>query len=229
MTAAETAADAAANAAADRQTALRLDLLEVALRHVAFDGWSEQALLAGARDLDLSPAEAHNLFPGGARELVEAFSEEIDRRMLEKLEAAPLAEMKVREKIALGVRTRLDLLESYREEVQRGLSFLALPPNVPLATKLTWRTCDLIWYAAGDTATDYNYYTKRSLLAGVYSSTLLYWLSDRSEGREATWDFLERRITDVLKIGGTLGKSIQRALDAPQALFGRRSRLRPRI
>ncbi len=215
--------------AALEQAELRLHLMELALRHVAFDGWSEQALMAGARDLGLSAAQAHNLFPGGARELIACFSEEIDRRMLERLEAAPLEQMKVREKVALGVRTRLELLEGYREEVQRGLSFLSLPPNLPLASKLTWRTCDIIWYAAGDTATDYNYYTKRSLLAGVYSSTLLYWLSDRSEGHAATWDFLERRISDVLKIGGTLGKSIQRALDAPQALFGRRSRLRPRI
>ncbi len=209
--------------------AQRRELMEAALPHVAFDGWSEQALVAGARDLALSPAEARNLFPDGARELLELFSAELDRRMLEEMERQPLAEMRVRDKVALGVRTRLELLEPYREEVQRGLSFLALPPNALLGSKLVWRTVDAIWYAAGDTATDYNYYTKRSLLAGVYSSTLLYWLSDRSEGHAATWDFLDRRIGDVLKVGGRLGKSIQRALDAPSSLFGRRSRLRPRV
>ena len=209
--------------------ARRRELMQAAVQHVAFDGWSGQALIAGARDLGLSAAEAHNLFPGGARELLEVFSAEMDRRMLDSMERQPLDEMRVRDKVALGVRSRLELLQPYREEVQRGLSFLALPPNAFLGTRLVWRTCDAIWYAAGDTATDYNYYSKRSLLAGVYSSTLLYWLSDRSENHAATWDFLERRLTNVLKIGGTLGKSIQRLMDAPNSLFTRRRGVRPRV
>ena len=209
--------------------ARRRELMQAAVQHVAFDGWSGQALIAGARDLGLSAAEAHNLFPGGARELLEVFSAEMDRRMLESMERQPLDEMRVRDKVALGVRSRLELLQPYREEVQRGLSFLALPTNAFLGTRLVWRTCDAIWYAAGDTATDYNYYSKRSLLAGVYSSTLLYWLSDRSENHAATWDFLERRLTNVLKIGGTLGKSIQRLMDAPNSLFTRRRGVRPRV
>lgn len=209
--------------------ARRRELMQAAVQHVAFDGWSGQALIAGARDLGLSAAEAHNLFPGGARELLEVFSAEMDRRMLESMERQPLDEMRVRDRVALGVRSRLELLQPYREEVQRGLSFLALPPNAFLGTRLVWRTCDAIWYAAGDTATDYNYYSKRSLLAGVYSSTLLYWLSDRSENHAATWDFLERRLTNVLKIGGTLGKSIQRLMDAPNSLFPRRRGVRPRV
>ena len=209
--------------------ARRRELMQAAVQHVAFDGWSGQALIAGARDLGLSAADAHNLFPGGARELLEVFSAEMDRRMLESMERQPLDEMRVRDKVALGVRSRLELLQPYREEVQRGLSFLALPPNAFLGTRLVWRTCDAIWYAAGDTATDYNYYSKRSLLAGVYSSTLLYWLSDRSENHAATWDFLERRLTNVLKIGGTLGKSIQRLMDAPNSLFTRRRGVRPRV
>ncbi len=209
--------------------ARRRELMQAAVQHVAFDGWSGQALIAGARDLGLSAAEAHNLFPGGARELLEVFSAEMDRRMLESMERQPLDEMRVRDRVALGVRSRLELLQPYREEVQRGLSFLALPPNAFLGTRLVWRTCDAIWYAAGDTATDYNYYSKRSLLAGVYSSTLLYWLSDRSENHAATWDFLERRLTNVLKIGGTLGKSIQRLMDAPNSLFTRRRGVRPRV
>lgn len=210
------------------ETDPRRELMEAALQHVAFDGWSEQALMHGARDLGLSAPEARNLFPGGPRELLEAFSAEMDRRMLEKLEEMPLEDLKVREKVTLGVRTRLELLEPYREEVQRGLSFLAMPHNAALGSKLGWRTVDAIWYAAGDTATDYNYYTKRSLLLGVYSSTLLYWLSDRSEGYASTWDFLDRRIADVLRVGGTIGKTVQRAMDFPSNLFGRRSHLRPR-
>ena len=75
-----------------------------------------------------------------------------------------------------------------------------------MAAKCLYRTVDAIWYAAGDTSTDYNFYTKRGLLAGVYSSTVLYWLNDDSEGAVATWAFLDRRIADVMKVPKLIGK-----------------------
>lgn len=200
---------------------LRLDLLKAALQHVAFDGWSEAALRHAAKDLEVDPALAANAFPGGGAELIAVYSAEIDRRTLEELEKLPLDEMKVREKIHAGVMTRLELLEPDREAVRRGLSFLTLPHNAPLATRLLYRTVDSLWYAAGDRATDYNFYTKRALLAGVYSSTLLFWLNDSSEDHAATRDFLDRRISEVLKIGGRIGKSVGRLMDLPDRLTDR--------
>ena len=201
--------------------ALRRDLLGAALQHVPFDGWSEAALRHAAKDLELDSALALNAFPGGASELIAFYSEEIDRRTLEALEEMPLEEMKVREKIHAGVMTRLELLEPDIEAVRRGLSFLALPFNAPLATRLLYRTVDSLWYAAGDRATDYNFYTKRALLAGVYSSTLLFWLNDSSEEHAATHDFLDRRISEVLKVGGRLGKNMSRLMDLPDRLAER--------
>jgi ubiquinone biosynthesis protein COQ9 len=94
---------------------------------------------------------------------------------------------------------------SHREAVRRALGLLALPHNAPVAATTLWRTVDAIWYAAGDTATDFNYYTKRGLLAGVYSATVLYWLEDRSEGLADTWTFLDRRIGDVMRVPQALG------------------------
>ena len=141
--------------------------------------------------------------------------------MLDGLAERDLAAMKVRARIAAAVRLRLELLEPHREAVRRGLAFFALPPNAAVGLKCLYRTVDAIWYAAGDRATDYNFYTKRLLLAGVYSSTLLFWLDDASEGREATWAFLERRIAEVLKVGGRLGKAVSGVLDLPDRLARR--------
>lgn len=201
--------------------ALRQELLTAVLPHVGFDGWSEAALRAAAKDLDVDPALAANAFPGGGAELVAAYSAEIDRRTLEALESLPLDEMKVREKIFAGVMTRLELLEPDKEAARRALTFLALPFNAPLAAKLLYRTVDALWYAAGDRATDYNFYSKRALLAGVYSSTLLFWLNDSSEDHAATRAFLERRITEVLKIGGRLGKGMAGLMSLPDRLTAR--------
>jgi ubiquinone biosynthesis protein COQ9 len=202
----------------------RARLLEAAIAHVPFDGWSLSALRAGAADLSLPELEAMNAFPGGAREMIEAFSQEIDRRMIQRLDEAHLHNLRVREKVALGVRTRLDLLEPYKEAVRHGMIFLALPHNAALGSRLVWRSVDAIWYAAGDTATDYNFYSKRMLLAGVYSSTLLYWLSDRSPAYGDTEAFLERRIDEVLRFGGSFGKRVRKVMDLPDRLVGTRMR-----
>ncbi len=209
----------------------RKRLLEAALDHAAFDGWSAVTLRRAAADIGLSQAEAENAFPRGARDLIEFFNNEIDQAMLEALEREDLSELRVRERISLAVRTRLDLLLPHREAVRRGLVFLALPMNAGLGSRFVWRTADAMWWAAGDTSTDYNYYSKRALLAGVYSSTLLVWLDDQSDGQADSWAFLERRIGEVLNIGGRLGKGMGQLLNLHDRLcggFGRRRRpLRP--
>ena len=197
----------------------REKLLAAALAHVPFDGWSERALQAGAADLGLDPGLAANAFPGGPAELLAAFSAGIDRDMLVELEARDLKSLKHRERIATGVRTRLELLAPHREAVRRGLSFLAMPKHAALGAKCLYRSVDAIWHAAGDTSTDYNFYTKRMLLAGVYSATLLYWLNDESEDFAASWAFLDRRIGEVVRIGGSLGRALGGLLDLPDRIL----------
>ncbi|MGF1629793.1 MAG: COQ9 family protein [Kiloniellaceae bacterium] len=197
----------------------RASLLDAALRHVPFDGWTWTAIDAGARDLTLAPGEAHRLFPGGPQELIRAFSAAADRQMLETLEGLDLGAMKIREKVAAGVRSRLEAVAAHREAVRSGLAFFALPQNAGVGLGCLYRTVDAIWYAAGDKATDYNFYTKRALLAGVYSSTLLFWLNDKSEDFAASWAFLDRRIAEVMKVAGRLGKGVGAAMNLPERLF----------
>ncbi|MGI9383576.1 MAG: COQ9 family protein [Methyloligellaceae bacterium] len=197
-------------------------LLLATLAHVPFDGWSEAAIRAGAADAGLSPAEALNAFPAGPAEALALFSDWADRQMLARLEKADLGSMKVREKVAAGVRLRLEALAPHKEAVRRGLAVLALPAHAGQGLKSVHRTVDAIWVMAGDRATDYNYYTKRLLLAGVLTSTTLYWLNDRSERHQATWAFLERRIDEVLKVGGRLGKTMKSLLDLPDRVMAAR-------
>ncbi len=197
----------------------RRRLLDATLAHVPFDGWTMTALQRAAADLGLESATAVNAFPGGAAELIAFHSAEADRRMLDELEPLDLLAMRVRDRIAAAVRLRLEQNAEHREAIRRALAFLALPQNGPLALKCLYRTVDAIWYAAGDTSTDYNFYTKRLLLSGVYSSTLLFWLNDESDGSAETWAFLSRRLDEVLKVGGNLGKGVKSLLDFPDRLF----------
>ncbi|MFQ3665049.1 MAG: COQ9 family protein, partial [Sphingomonadaceae bacterium] len=106
---------------------------------------------------------------------------------------------KVREKVKGAIRTRLEMAAPDREAIRRAASILSLPGNVPLATRLTWGTADAIWRAAGDTATDFNHYSKRAIAGAVYSATLFVWMADESEGFADTWAFLDRRIDGVMR------------------------------
>jgi len=210
--------------APDPISARREALLLATLRHVPFDGWTRKALAAGAADLGLSAAEALHAYPEGPSELLEAFSDWADRQMVAGLDARELGALGVGARVAAAVRLRLELLEPYRESVRRSLAVLALPTNAGLGLRCLYRTVDAVWYAIGDRSTDYNFYTKRVLLAGVVSATLLCWLNDRSEGRAETWAFLDRRIAEVVKVGGRLGKGVGGLLALPERLL----RLRPR-
>jgi ubiquinone biosynthesis protein COQ9 len=187
-------------------------LIEAILPDVPFDGWSRATIIAGARRVGINEAEVVSLLPGGPRDAVAAFSRWADRKMLAALDQVPLEAMKVRVRVATAVRARLAALEPHREAVRRALALLALPQNMALGARLLYETVDAAWYAAGDTATDFNFYTKRGLLAGVLASTMLYWLDDRSPGAEATLGFLDRRLNDVMSIP-RLGARLREAAD----------------
>lgn len=185
---------------------LRQRILLATLPNVTFDGWTLQAMAAGAQSAGVPAAQLPLLFPGGIADLIERFSGWADAEMLRHLEQHDVSLLKTREKVALAIRLRLEALQPHREAVRLGAAFLALPQNAALALKLTHRTVDAAWYAAGDRSVDFNYYTKRLLLGGVATATLLYWLSDRSEGHTDSWSFLERRIADVMRIGEAAAK-----------------------
>lgn len=179
---------------------LRSDIVRAMLPHVTFDGWSKAALRAGALDCGENGDIVERLFPRGLNQAAEVYSVLADEEMADAMEAAGVGEMKVRDRITAAVQLRLEAAENDREAIRRLMSYLAVPGRKLLAARLLMKTVDTMWYAAGDNATDFNYYTKRGLLAGVYGSTVLYWLNDDSEGREATWEFLDRRIGDVMRI-----------------------------
>lgn len=182
---------------------LRVPLLEAMLDHVAFDGWSTTALNQAAEDIGITSEMAELAYPRGAIEVLEQHLEIADQKLASALSALDLPSMKIRDRITVAVRTRLEQNTENREAVRRGLATLALPNHLVTGSKALWRTADTMWRAAGDTSTDHNWYTKRATLSAVYSAVLVYWLSDDTEGFQKTWAFLDRRIEDVMKIEKT--------------------------
>jgi ubiquinone biosynthesis protein COQ9 len=178
---------------------LRRQLALAVGENAVFDGWSRAAVDAAAQQLGIDPVQARLAMPKGQAEMIDLYIQEVDRALEAYFTTERLEGMKIREKIRALVWRRLEIMGPAREAVRRALAILAMPQNILLALKMSWRTADLMWRIAGDTSSDFNHYTKRITLGAVYGSTLLAWLDDQSEGWKDTAAFLDRRIDDVMK------------------------------
>lgn len=174
-------------------------LLDAALPHVPFDGWSETTFRAAISETETEPAVARAVCPRGAVDLALAYHKRGDDEMLKRIRAASLADLRFRDRIATAVRLRIEAITD-KEAVRRGTALFSLPQHAADGAKAIWGTADAIWEALGDPSDDYNWYTKRATLSGVYGATILYWLGDQSPDHRDTWSFLDRRIEDVMRI-----------------------------
>lgn len=167
--------------------------------NAVFDGWSMAAVDAAASSEAIDAAQARLAFNGGQMAMIEAFVGAVDAAMVEAFPPERIASLKIRQRIAEMVWTRLQIMAGAREAVRSALSIMAMPQNAPRGAKLGWRTADRMWRLAGDTATDFNHYTKRMTLGAVYASTIMAWLDDKGEDWAETRAFLDRRIDNVMQ------------------------------
>lgn len=184
----------------DLYTEEKRAILEVALIEADFDGFSLETLRRAADKAGVSREMQRLAFPRGVMDLVAYYSMMADQAMLGGLKAHDLSAMKVREKIALAVRLRIEALATHKAAARRAVQFLTLPQFAPEGMRNVYHTVDAIWRGIGDTSTDFNFYTKRALLAGVYTTTLMRWFEDQSEDGRVTWEFLDARIQNVMQI-----------------------------
>jgi ubiquinone biosynthesis protein COQ9 len=176
---------------------MKARVLDAALAHVPFDGWSERTLQASIVDSGVPAGLARSLFPRGGVDLALAYHVRGDAAMSQRLLAMGLSSLRYRDRIAAAVRARLELAD--RELVRRGTTLFSLPQHAADGARAIWGTADRIWTALGDTSDDLNWYTKRGTLSAVYGATVLFWLGDDSTDHHATWEFLDRRIEQVMQ------------------------------
>lgn len=200
-------------------------ILQAALPHVTFDGWSDVSLAAAIADSGAELGLARALFPRGGVDLAVAYHRMGDAAMTEALAGRDLAALRFRDGIALAIRLRLEAAD--KELVRRGSALFSLPQHMMEGAGLIWATADAIWTALGDPSRDLNWYSKRASLSAVYGATVLYWLGDTSAGDEATWAFLDRRIENVMQF--EKAKAGMRQNRGLQALFKRPMKILERI
>ena len=203
---------------------LKVKLLDAALVHVPFDGWSEATLAAAAKDVGIGVEQARALFPRAGVDLAAAYHNRGDAAMLELMQLADFSALRYSEKVGEAIKIRLRVAGD-KEVVRAATTLFALPVNAPEGARLIWGTADAIWNALGDTSDDINWYSKRLILSGVYGSSVLYWLGDKSEGDADTWAFVDRRIENVmqfekLKTQVRANPVLGKLLAVPEAFLG---------
>ena len=167
--------------------------------NAAFDGWNNQAIDAAADARGVDRDVARLAFPSGAIGMIDAWFASVDVAMAGRFTPEQLGAMKIRERITVLVEARLAILAPHRDSLRRALAILAMPQNAPRAARLGWRSADAMWRLAGDTATDYNHYSKRAMLGGIYAATIAVFVQDDSEDYADTRAFLGRRIEDIMR------------------------------
>lgn len=176
---------------------LRLALARRIAAAAVFDGWSREAVASAAAEAGIDPDVAAYAFPGGPMDMIAAWIASVDVAMEAALPAEALAAMPVHKRVRRLLHFRLEAIAGQEEALRRALAIMAMPQNVPRALRLGWESADAMWRLAGDSATDYNHYTKRAILAGVYTATLAIFVDDKSEGKAETLAFLDRRLAGI--------------------------------
>lgn len=202
---------------------LRLLLAPAIADAAAFDGWSDVAVRDAASAAGLDPAAASFAFSGGSMQMIEAWVQAVDAAMQTALPPDQIAQLKIRERIRTLVQFRLDAIVHQKEALRRALSIMALPQNAPRTLALGWRSADAMWRLAGDTATDYNHYTKRMTLGSIYAATLAVYVNDSSDDHADTKAFLDRRIEGIMKFEKAKAQLLRprEELFSPARLLGR--------
>ena len=187
---------------------IRIDLIKAMLTHVPFDGWTWEAMEQGAIDIGYEKKKTSSerikifkdLFKNGSIDFIDIFSEIIDLEVKENYNSIEAKPERVPEKIKKIIMIRLNLCQKYKEAVRSSISLSAIPVNTKISINILYRTCNSIWRIVGDKSTDFSFYTRRISLAAVYTSTLLFWLNDKSNNNMETEFFLDRRLKDISKI-----------------------------
>jgi ubiquinone biosynthesis protein COQ9 len=202
---------------------LRLQLAPAIADAAAFDGWGEAAVRDAAATAGIDPDAAMFAFSGGAMDMIEAWVRGVDLAMRAALPADQIAALKIRERIRMLVQFRLDAIAHQKEALRRALSIMALPQNAPRSLALGWSSADAMWRLAGDTATDYNHYTKRLTLGSIYAATLAVYVNDTSEDHAETKAFLDRRIDGIMKFEKAKAQLLRprEELFSPARMLGR--------
>lgn len=185
---------------------VRNAVLDKALPDIIFDGWTMPVIEKAAEEAEINSLQLKAAFPDGLTSVLDAFADKADKDMLAALETIQKEDLKIRERVRIAIITRLEQLAPHKEAVKASLKFWLNPVRKARAGKITWRTADRIWDWAGDTATDYNRYTKRGLLSGILASSIIVWLNDDSEDMHRTINFVENRIKNIMQVGKIIGR-----------------------
>lgn len=212
-------------ARADGFEAARRDILNAALKRAPFEGWTPATLAAAGRDAKADRSTVAAAFPRGVGDLLTFWSDENDAAMTAAMAAPDFAARRIREKVALALKARIDALRPHKEAARRAAATLALPFFAPVAAKLAWKTADVVWRGLGDKSTDFNFYTKRGILTGVWTTTFARWLADDSPDEAPTKKFLDARIENVMQFEKLKAKVRDNGFD-PEGMFAWLARVR---
>ena len=176
---------------------IKIDILNKVIEHTPYTGWSLETLKVSLGEIGILNS-LDSFFPGGIKDISRLYFDIADKKLEYDVENIDLENKSVRDRISYLLNLRLDFFSNNKQVIKQiiGSDFFNGFSLAPISRIND--SVDLMWRLAGDKSVDYNFYTKRILLGGIYISSVLFWLD--SENREEVSKFIDRRIANVMKI-----------------------------
>ncbi len=175
-------------------------IIQAMFLFVPITGWTLTSLKSAVVEAGFQEGDEYRAFRGDMDQVVAYYLDYNDRKMIEKLAEIDLSSMRVKDRVATAVMVRFRQAEVHKQVAVKASEYLKHPSRVSMSAKALYNTVSQIWYACGDTSTDYNFYTKRGLLATVYTASFLFWLKDDSEDNIRTRAYLSKKLDQVMQI-----------------------------
>ena len=177
---------------------LRYQILLKAKEHVSKCGWNDKLFYNIASKSKFKFSEIAVLFPEGYITLLEMYLDTVNNQMTEDSKKINLIRLRVHERVKELVILRLKIMSREKELISKTYFHLLLPQNFKIASRCLYKAVDQIWFVAGDNSTDFNFYSKRAILASIYTLTMIHFINN--DNMDETLSVLNKLLKRVSKI-----------------------------
>ena len=176
----------------------RLEVLKFAKIFISEKGFSKNSLESISKKYGLDINETELLFPEGNIDLIKFTLEQLDNELEEYCRKIDLIRLPVHKRIKKVLLSKIFLMNKNKLFYRSIFFNLLIPKKKFSLSSQLYNSVDQIWFIAGDSSTDFNFYTKRLILSVIYSRIMLFFFNNNN--LQELEDILDESLQRVSKI-----------------------------
>ena len=178
----------------------KIKILEASKKILMIRSWDEKSLSLISKKTNISANEINLLFPNAFFDLIIFSLDQINIELERKFQTYNILRFPLHLRIKKILMHKFNLMNKNKKFYNKIFFNLLLPSKNQFKLKQLYKSVDIIWYIAADNSTDFNFYTKRMILAGIYIRLMLFFFNNN----------------DLIKLEELLDKDLKRVLKIPK-------------